>query len=66
MSLESISKTLGREVSVIPCNGGYIVDFMSFSHPPPPVGKTEEEAISLFENYLKENPIDEVPNDEEE
>jgi hypothetical protein len=34
-------------------DGKYVVMFMSFSHSPPPKGRTPEEALELFEEYYE-------------
>ena len=51
---EEFKSLVGREVEFEKVNDGIIVLYINTNKAPPPVGKTEEEALENFINYFKE------------
>ena len=51
---EEFKSLVGREVEFEKVNDGIIVLYINTNKAPPPVGKTEEEALEKFINYFKE------------
>jgi hypothetical protein len=55
-TIEEIKSILGYEVETDKTTDGkFIVLYMNFNKAPPPKGDTEEEALSNFLTWLKEN-----------
>ena len=51
---EEFMTLVGREVEFEKVNDGIIVLYINTNKAPPPVGKTEEEALEKFISYFKE------------
>lgn len=50
---EKIKALIGRDFEVVPLtSGGFAVEYLNFSAPPPPKGETEQEAMEKFLEYF--------------
>lgn len=50
---DSIESLLGYSVDFVEVNGGWAPEWMNYNTSPPPVGKTKEEAETLFLEFLQ-------------
>lgn len=53
----NVELLIGRPVEVVrTASGKWIVEWLNFNTPPPPVGASEQEALEKFIDFIKENP----------